>query len=148
MHVNYVQQFPAFACLPCASRNPFGHWARTHAHMSIWFRLELKHLGPVSLSQSGDLSAFFVRIFALLDFYVHIRRTTACWKQKEVPQEVSPARLLNPYSLTHTQSPYLAHHFYCIHNIAGGLPIWPRNCRKSTPRSTQSTWPSVFINEY
>lgn len=100
MHVNYVQQFPAFACLPCASRNPFGHWARTHAHMSIWFRLELKHLGPVSLSQCGDLSAFFVRIFALLDFYVHIRRTTACWKQKEVPQEVSPARLLNPYSLT------------------------------------------------
>lgn len=45
-------------------------------------------------------------------------------------------------------SPHLAHHFYSVHNIGGGLPTWPRNCRKSTLRSTQSTWPSVFINEY
>lgn len=142
--------------------NNFLHWAACHVphvirfgteldsctHKSIWFRLELKHLGPVSWSQSCDLlvSAFSLRIFTLLDFYAHVRQTTAWWKQKEVPQDVPPAK--DPPLPHRVPSPHLAHHFYSIHNIAGGLPTWPRNCRKTTPRSTQSTWPSVFINEY
>lgn len=147
-----MQQFPALRCPQAACHVPhvirFGNELDSCTHKSIWFQLELKHLGPVSLSQSCDLSAFSLRIFTLLDFYAHVRQTTAWWKQKEVPQDVPLAIPTSTTPRAQSSPPHQAHHFYSVHNIAGGLPTWPRNCRKSTLRSTLSTWPSVFINEY